>query len=504
MLVKKFFGRTTRDALRQVKAELGSEAVILSNKPLESGGIEIMAVAEGDVYHLTSVLQQQHSAAKVYNPSLNSPKHKLITSNNLNSQLPEDVEAINKQANITLMQGNLTGAYALPVEPSNVSTISPSELKAQQFFKQEEDSQAALVAQKSLTETDILQIQNSELLTMAHSQLSQISHNIEEKNDIAISKIDVLGYEVKNLKLLLQGQMASLAWAKFEEGRPVQADLFRVLLSVGISPLLCRQVVVKLPKNLNEENAVKWAKSALAHNIMVSKEANEIVVNGGLYALVGPTGVGKTTTIAKLASLCILRHGANNVALITTDSFRIGAYDQLRVYGKLMGVSVYSVQNEADLNLTLADISNKYQVILIDSVGMSQRDSRLNGQTSMLSKVCTADGRKIQRILVLACNVGGQTLEDVAKKYKGDGLAGCILSKMDEAVNIGAILDTVIRYKLSVYYITNGQKIPDDLHLPNTQFLIDRAFKSVNDSGAHSLRNEEYQIFQASYASRDE
>src|SRR5690606_39150888 len=183
----------------------------------------------------------------------------------------------------------------------------------------------------------------------------------------------------------------------------------------------------------------------------------------GVYALVGPTGAGKTTTIAKLAARCIVREGAGGVAMLTTDTYRIGAHEQLQIYGRLMGVPVYSVRDAGELRRILAEVKDR-RIVLIDNVGISQRDRHVAEQAAML---CAA-GRPVKRLLVLNASSQGDTLDEVAHAYRhGDGqdVAGCIITKTDEATHIGAALDTAIRHRLPVHYVSHGQKVPEHLVL---------------------------------------
>lgn len=283
---------------------------------------------------------------------------------------------------------------------------------------------------------------------------------------------DSLYREIRALRSLLEGQLAGLAWGDTERRDPLKAELLRRLLTIGFSPTLARKLVDNMPALRDEAAALKWLKSALMHNLLAVTPLTDIVERGGVYALVGPTGVGKTTTVAKLAARCTLKHGANSLALITTDSYRIGAHDQLKIYGRILGVPVYAVKDEADLELTLADLKQRH-LVLIDTVGMSQRDKRLAQQISMLC----GHGRNVKRLLLLSATAQGSTLDDVVRAYQGDGLEGAILTKVDESVSYGSALDVLIRHKLRLYYVTNGQRVPEDLHLANTMYLVDRSFR---------------------------
>ena len=205
-------------------------------------------------------------------------------------------------------------------------------------------------------------------------------------------------------------------------------------------------------------------------------ETKESMMNrGGVFALMGPTGVGKTTTTAKLAARCVMRFGASKVALLTTDSYRIGAHEQLRIFGKILGVSVHAVKDAGDLQLALSELRNKH-IVLIDTIGMSQRDRTVADHIAML---CGA-GHPVQRLLLLNATSHGDTLNEVVQAYQSTPdqppLAGCILTKLDEATNLGGVLDTVIRYKLPVHYVSTGQKVPENLYVATKRFLIKSAF----------------------------
>jgi flagellar biosynthesis protein FlhF len=244
-----------------------------------------------------------------------------------------------------------------------------------------------------------------------------------------------------------------------------------------------------MPSSEKQENAMNWMKSILSRNLNVLDNENEILERGGVYAMVGPTGVGKTTTTAKLAARCVMRHGAGKLALITTDGYRIGGYEQLRIYGKILGVIVHSVKDETDLRIALDELGSKHMV-LIDTVGMGQRDKMVAEQVAMLQGA----GTKVKRLLCMSATSNGETLNEVARSYMGDGLAGCIITKLDEAATIGSVLDVIIRQKLNLYYVANGQRVPEDLHVANQHYLVDRAFKLKRETAPFQLQDEELPI----------
>jgi flagellar biosynthesis protein FlhF len=312
------------------------------------------------------------------------------------------------------------------------------------------------------------------------------------------SEVEDISQEIKLLRGLLEGQLAGLAWNELKRQDPERLEVLRRLLSVGFSPGLARQIVEHMPAGYSTERGMKWARTALQHNLPTVGAGADIVEAGGVYALVGPTGVGKTTTVAKLAARATLKHGAARVALITTDGYRIGAQDQLRIYGKILGVPVYAVTDEADLAQTLADLRSRH-LVLIDTVGMSQRDQRVVEQIALLAGQATP----VKRLLLLSANAQGQTLDDVVRRYHGKHLAGCVFTKTDEAYALGAGLDVIIRYKLPLYYITNGQRVPEDLHVASALYLVDRVFKTPPETPAYKLKSEEYALYMGAQAQLD-
>jgi flagellar biosynthesis protein FlhF len=292
-------------------------------------------------------------------------------------------------------------------------------------------------------------------------------------------RYEALSQELKMMRDMLQSQLSGFAWGELARRDPIKAELMRTLLGAGFSPQLSRQLVEAMPKGVDHDKGMKWLKAALAHNLRVVESGADFITRGGVYALVGPTGVGKTTTVAKLAARAVLKFGAERVALITTDSYRIGAHEQLRIYGRILNVPVHAVKDETELQLTLADLTRSH-LILIDTVGMSQRDRRITEQIEFLC----GRGSKVRRHLLLPATAQNVTLDDIVRAYRGSGMDGVILSKIDESVSIAPAIDCLIRHGLDLHYVTNGQKVPEDLHLANALYLVDRAFKGQEESNA--------------------
>jgi flagellar biosynthesis protein FlhF len=292
--------------------------------------------------------------------------------------------------------------------------------------------------------------------------------------------------EIKTMHSMMQEQLACLAWGDMQQRDPKRSTLIREMINVGFSPELARQLLGKMPANADKA----WVQKLLAHNIRVATANEDVVTRGGVYALVGPTGVGKTTTTAKLAARAVVRYGADKVALITTDSYRIGAHEQLKIYGKILGVAVHAVRDTEDLKLTLSGLKHKH-LVLIDTMGVGQRDSRVADQAEMFN----AAGA--QRLLLLNATSSGSTLDDVVRMYHGTGVVGCIPTKLDEAVTLGTVLDVVVRHKLQMHYIASGQRVPEDLHEVNLEYLLHRAFKVISIPTPFAVQELEFPAFMA-------
>lgn len=287
---------------------------------------------------------------------------------------------------------------------------------------------------------------------------------------------------IESLKGSLEGRIEEVMWSNQLRVNPDLLHLFQNLLAYGFSTALLRAMLKRLPANLSLRASMQWVRNELDSHLPVLKNEDQLWQPGLALALVGPTGVGKTTTIAKLAARAVRKFSADNVVLITTDTYRIGAHEQLSIYADLMHVAVHVVQNAQELRQVMLGLRAD-QVILIDNVGVSQRDKYVQDQAVMLASA----GRRIQRILALNAASHGDTLDEVARMYSKDGgspLAGCIITKTDEASRLGASLDVALRYQLPIHYISDGQKVPENLRFLTAAQLVDMALSQSPNSRA--------------------
>ena len=289
--------------------------------------------------------------------------------------------------------------------------------------------------------------------------------------------------ELSDLRNLLERQMSGLAWGEEARRHPARAKIIRDLVELGLDSELGRSIASRVPDDLSAQHAWIKAIETLVADIAVADD--DVLEHGGVAALVGPTGVGKTTTIAKLAARYALRHGRKRVALVTIDNYRIGAHEQLRTYGRIMDVPVYTVKNPEEMRGTLDDLIDK-DLVLIDTAGMSHRDKRIHEQFAILG----AAQPNIKTYLVLAATTQYSGLNEIAQVFKGLSLQGCVLTKLDETAQLGGALSAVIAHRLPLLYLSDGQRVPEDLHVARAKNLVYRAVALQRRTGRIAVNEE--------------
>lgn len=288
--------------------------------------------------------------------------------------------------------------------------------------------------------------------------------------------------ELKYLRNIVEKRFFDLEWANYSMSNPINAQIIKGLVNSGLSSNLAREIAGELPCSDKLEDALDAALVKLGNRLPVT--SMDIADQGGVIALVGPTGVGKTTTIAKLAARYALRRGVRHVALISTDNYRVGAHEQLRTYGRLLDIPVRNVLNKADLGPQLEDLLDK-DLVLIDTAGMSQRDMRMSEQLSVL-KESRAD---IKVYLVVAATSQLAGLEETINAFRSIDLDGSIITKLDETTSIGPAISAMIEKRLPLAYVSDGQRVPEDLHLARVDKLINQGNFNM-DKGKESSVEE--------------
>jgi flagellar biosynthesis protein FlhF len=441
MKARKFLGTSAREVMKRVRDEMGPDAIILSNKTAPEG-IEIMAMSGSDMDALIA-----HEAGS---PAVAEPADMAATSGV--SRVRDSEDALPSPAVRAPMPSKAPAAIA----------SAPREQAFRDFVLRSNGASPAAAGKPPEVASPFVKAKTSPFPTLpAQTRVES------EKEDAA-----GLMAELREMKGLLAQQFDSLSWNESIRRRPLRGVLLRELLAAGFGSKIARSVTERLPDDFSEAQSRQWMLEVLGRNLQCQGEP-DIVERGGVYALVGPTGVGKTTTAAKLAARCVMKFGAQRLGLITTDNYRIGAHDQLRIYGKILGVPVFVAQDTTELEHAIAAYAGKH-LVLIDTIGMGQRDTRLSEQHTLLSV------QGIQRLLLLNATSQTETLDDVVRAYGGGdkNLCGAVLTKIDEAIKLGGVLDVALRNRLRLHYVSNGQRVPEDLHPANGKVLAHRAMKA--------------------------
>jgi flagellar biosynthesis protein FlhF len=283
--------------------------------------------------------------------------------------------------------------------------------------------------------------------------------------------------ELRNLRRMLETQLATLAWNDLSRRSPIQTELLKQLTQLGLAQDLATELVTQMPTRLELAEANRLALALLSRKIETTGE--RWMDGGGMVALVGATGVGKTTLIAKLAARWVLRHGTRDIALVSTDSVRIGAQEQIQTLGRLLGVPAYPIDGAAELADVLDHLQDK-RLVLIDTAGLSPRDPRLEEELTTLA----AASERMETTLVLSASAQAGAIEEAVTRFAPSQPTSCMLTKLDEATSLGGAISTLIRARLPVTYVSEGQRVPEDLAPARAHQLIARAVELSRKSGA--------------------
>lgn len=440
MKIKRFVAPDMRSAIRQVREDQGPDAVILSNRST-NGGVEIIAAVDYDealvnqAMGRTSSDGRRDSDASGRSERASLPYEALAASG---SEMGEEDES-----------KWLEGVHDGPDQDEEVARTSS---QAEPSGSVDPDAGSSSPRPEADPAPGLREMPSASRIVWA-----------QEPNLAEVRR------ELSSVRSMLESQFSSLAWDRLSRERPLKAGVLRELSAMGIEPDLARDILKSMPPIKDPQQAWRLPLGLLARRIPVGDD--RILEKGGRIALVGPTGVGKTTTIAKLAARFALRHGKRHVALISTDHYRVGGQEQLHSYGRILGVPVYSVDSAEELRETLLELENK-RLVLIDSAGMSQRDSRLPVQLNMLRQTA---GEHLSVNLVLSADSPAPTMEEIVRAYAGAELDGCLLTKLDEATGLGGALSVAVRHGLPIGYITDGQRVPEDIQPARSHRLVSRA-----------------------------
>ena len=450
MSAQRFVAANATDALRRIKAELGGDAVVLSSNEV-AGGIEIVAIAAADLVSLSPQVAPAPAAARA--PDLTERPRSTLG------------EPARREA------AEAAPALRRPVEPAPSAPPRPPlreslQVRAQAYSAGHGDFPSPqprfTLPGRGLGTAPVVAPPSAPVVPASP----------------ASPGMNALSSQMAEVKDLLSGHLATSFWSSLQQAAPGHALLTRRLLNAGLSSKVVSQMIAELPADADFDRVLASAQRWIQKRLQV-QDAFSLFDAGGVYAFIGPTGVGKTTTLAKIAARCVLRYGRRQVALMTTDTYRIGAQEQLRVFARILNLPVVSLRDSDDMESKVADLSSR-KIVLLDTAGMGQRDTMMVEQLDMIRQGCGA----VHRVLVMSATTSTRTLDDVVESHQsalgGQGIHSAILTKIDEGMSLAPAIDCVLRHRLPLLFLSNGQRVPEDLFAADAAYI---AHRTINPRG---------------------
>ncbi len=329
--------------------------------------------------------------------------------------------------------------------------------------------------------TDYEAVENSDVIpniefyeksSIANMQVASKSladrHNIDIEPVVHEIDTSAIQKEISQLRAIIESQTELISWNKLIDQNTVARRLLQKLSISGFGFNLSK-LLLGTVKSVNDFDSA-WSQIEVRLKDKLSMTQECVIEAGGIVALVGPTGVGKTTTIAKIAAQYAMQHGNSDIAIISTDHFRIGAHDQISIYGSILNVPVVTANDESELHKALKIVKNK-KLVLIDTAGLSQRDARVQEVMQALSKL----SKDLITYLVVSANSQLCVQKEIINNFRSDNINGVVVSKTDEASQIGGVLTALIEQSLPLAYETTGQRVPEDIVRPNQDEILTKA-----------------------------
>lgn len=441
MNIQRFSAATSREALAKARLAFGDGTLILSNRATASG-VEVVATAEETL----AALDRSDTLASRAQAQVASRRPLSASAVESKNQVADDATQL------------------------AMSTLSFQDYVRERMLRRRHEAMTGQSGAATTEDVAPSQALPARTLTAAPTEIRpQVKAAPLPKPVAAPAQAPAMSQgiadELHAMKAMIEDRFNTLTWLGQARQHPIQSNLMLKLIRAGYSPTLARTILERMPEEMGATESVRWVMDILERNLKTDAAARPVQDEGGTYALIGATGVGKTTTAAKLAGLCARAHGANSVGLITLDTYRVGAHEQLRAYGRMLGVVAHLAHDRAALQDLLNLLGNK-KMILVDTTGLAPNDPRKRDMLDVL------DLPGVNRLLVLNAGGHGDTLDDVVSSFKSKGVQQAVLSKIDEAAKLGPVLDAAIRHQLVIRGVTMGQKVPEDWESADAAKLI--------------------------------
>ncbi len=441
MNIQRFTGATSREALGKARMAFGEGTLILSNRTT-AHGVEVMATAEESL----SRLGARESAAE-------APK-------------AEGAQRPASAVNPPVVPASLRHVEE-DTEQLAMSTLSFQDYVRERMLRRRQTETPARNDETGRAPA----LDPAAQRTSAAASQPKLAARAPAK-EATVGARNIVD-ELHAMRDLIEDRFNTFAWLGQAKQHPIQSNLMLKLMRAGYSPMLARTILEHMPETLTAADAIQWMMDAIERNVKTGALA--LHEEGGTYALIGATGVGKTTTVAKLAGLCAKAHGAASVGMVTLDTHRAGGHEQLREHGRSLGIVAHLAHDQAALQDLLGLLSNK-KMVLIDTSGLAPRDPGKDDSLSVL------DLAGVKRLLVLNAGAHGDTLDDMVAAFKSGNVQQAVLSKIDEAVKLGPALDVAIRHQLLLRGVTTGQKVPQDWAAPDADELVRQSMQTAGKS----------------------
>jgi len=485
---QKFTALNTAEALKKVRLEMGADAMILSTSDTNNG-VEIVAITPEDLANLSSAADPTNKGNRARQMD---PEVEIAPTFSSNPRLGRDQGNRATPKSVNMAATDNVGGFKKVEFPKISSAGLNSDSFKPSFF---ESSQRVPASEAKFAGDGESITSRRKSLNGAHANQGAESVNASPKSiaELANSpRVEKLLTEISEVKNLLQSHVAGNFWGNLQQEKTHLTEVIKHLLNTGFSPQLCADITRKLPETSDLSTLLQSARDQIK-GMVKTVDAFAMFDKGGVFAFIGPTGVGKTTTVAKIAARCVLRYGRNQVTLLTTDTYRIGAQEQLKVFAKILGLTVTSLRDGEDLSSKLKELSGR-KIVLLDTAGVSQRDTLMLEQSKTLQ-----DGSQTAvRILVMSSTTDLRTQEEVIKLHNqaaqsnGVGkIEAAVITKIDEAAHIAPVVDSIIRHDMPLLFISNGQRVPEDLSLPDLDYLSHRAIQARAFSDDLSYSDEQ-------------
>lgn len=488
MNIQRFTAPTSREAMAKARNTFGDSAVILSTRSTAEG-FEVMAAAEESLASLADNNSPAPIATRAAAPTAAPTSAAVARARLLATQTqakPESVEGDTEAlAMSTLSFQEYVRERMLRKRREAMQETAPEETFAppQRRAPLAAPVQAAPVQVAPTpipvpaAEPIVVPVQrfNQPVHAAFGSRLGQPAIRTREEEPawedsqpsvrFASNEDTRMAVELSALKDMIEERFNTLAWLGSSKQNPIQSNLMLKMIRAGFSPAMSRAVLDRVPVDAGVPEAFRWLMDVITRNLKVSAPTAGLCDEGGVVSLIGATGVGKTTTAAKLAAQCVKQYGAASVGMITLDTYRVSGYEQLRTYGRMLGVVAHLAHDRAALNDLLNLLSGK-RLVIIDTAGLGQRDQRIQDMLDVL------DMPKVKKVLVLNAGSQGDTLDETLTSFKASALHGVVLSKVDEAVKLGPAIDALVRHQVTLRGVANGQRVPEDWQNPDASTLV--------------------------------